>query len=33
VVVTNPDDQSGTLANGFTVKERLIYLPVVLKNG
>jgi hypothetical protein len=33
VVVTNPDDQSGTLASGFTVKERLIHLPVVLKNG
>jgi general secretion pathway protein D len=31
VVVTNPDGQSGTLPNGFTVNG-LVYLPIVLKN-
>ncbi len=37
VVVTNPDMQSGTLSNGFTVEVKeeetwYVYLPLVLKN-
>lgn len=30
--VTNPDDQSGDLVKAFTVKERIVYLPVIFKN-
>jgi hypothetical protein len=35
VVVTNPDPQSGTLSNGFTVSgaPNLVCLPLVLKNA
>lgn len=32
VIVTNPDGWSGTLSNCFTVKNRTIYLPIVLRN-
>jgi len=31
VVVTNPDAQSGALADGLTVVPRLVYLPVILR--
>jgi len=30
-VVTNPDAQSGVLADGLTVVPRMVYLPVILR--